>query len=94
MSHIPIMDGGCGLQVRRKTANVLHKQLWKADSRWPFNLVTKRGPTNLYTKETSILRNVTRGLGLTDPCEQSNKHSGKILTTSATIKHFKWHSVP
>jgi hypothetical protein len=45
--------------------NILNKQLWTADKGWPSSLGVGQGANNSHRKKkNSMLRNVTKGLGL------------------------------
>jgi hypothetical protein len=64
MKHPQVVDGGDGLRIWRVAANIFNKQLQTANKEWSSSLWVGRWANNSSPKITSLLRNVTQGLGI------------------------------
>jgi hypothetical protein len=63
MARLQVTDGGVGLPILKVAANILNKQLRRADKGWSSSLGLVVGLTS-HSKKISLLRSVTKDLGL------------------------------
>jgi hypothetical protein len=64
MARPQVADGGDGLRIRRVAADIFYKQSRTADKGWFTSSEVWRGAESPQSKKISMLRNITKGLGL------------------------------
>jgi hypothetical protein len=77
---LPGSDEEDGLQVRRSTVNILHKEWRTTDKSWPFRLDEDRSICQPLITNVSVLLNITQGF------------SGTTYTMKNGHKIWNWES--